>query len=146
MAQEKDLPLIVHTREADEDTVSAFQGNLELRGVFHCYTGSRVIRLLAQELGFHLGASGIVTFRSGGAIRKELRTWPLDRLLLETDGPYLAPVPHRGKRNESSWIPLIGEQIAALHGVSVQTVAETTTASCKKLFRGKLPTPSSRPD
>jgi len=145
MSLEKDLPLVVHTREADEDTVSAFGERPEARGVFHCYTGSLAIRDLADELGFYLGASGIVTFRSGKSVRDALRAWPLDRLLVETDGPYLAPVPHRGKRNEPAWVPLVGEQIAALHRVPAETVAEATTASCRELFGWPPPTPSSPP-
>jgi len=135
LSKEKDLPLIVHTREAEEDTVSAFQGKEGLRGVFHCFTGSREIRNLAAELDFYLGAAGMITFRSGTPIRRELETWPLERLLLETDGPYLAPIPHRGQRNEPCWIPLIGEQMASLLHVPLETVAQTTTQACQELFR-----------
>ena len=139
-AAELDLPVCLHIRKAHNEV---FQLLRELnrpswRGVMHCFGGSVQEAQRALEMGFHLGIGGVVTFKNA-TLADVVKAAPLDRLLLETDAPYLSPVPHRGQRNEPSYIPLIAQKIADLKDISLATVAETTTASARTLFR--LPTP-----
>ena len=103
------------------------------RGVMHCFGGSVQEARRATEMGFHLGIGGVVTFKNAG-MADVVRETPLERLLLETDAPYLSPVPHRGKRNESAYLPLVAAKVAELKGISVEEVAEATTASARELF------------
>ncbi len=108
-------------------------GRRSYRGVMHCFGGSVQEAQRAVEMGFHLGIGGVVTFKNAG-MAEVVKAVPLERLLLETDAPYLTPVPHRGQRNESAYIPLIAERIAELRGISRDEVAEVTTASARSLF------------
>ncbi|MDR2032524.1 MAG: TatD family hydrolase [Azoarcus sp.] len=130
-------PLIVHTREAAADTMRILREEDAgaCGGVMHCFTESREVAEAALALGFHLSFSGIVTFKNAVAL-KEIAAWaPLDRLLVETDSPYLAPVPHRGKTNEPAWVAHVAAAIAALRGISLEAVARATTENFFRLFR-----------
>ena len=136
LARERDLPVVIHTREADDDTVRILraEGHGTLRGVFHCFTGDVGLARQALDLGFHVSFSGIVTFRNAGPIRAAAEIVPPDRLLAETDSPYLAPVPHRGKRNEPAWVSRVVEALADVRGQSSGEIAKTTVSSFESLF------------
>ena len=135
-AQELQLPICLHIRKAHNELFNLLRDiNSPLySGVMHCFGGSVQEAQRAIEMGFHIGIGGVVTFKNA-TLADVARAVPLDRILLETDSPYLSPVPHRGKRNESAYIPLIADCIATLRGISMQEVAETTTASAQQLFR-----------
>ena len=135
-ARECAKPLIIHTRNAGEDTLRIMreEGANEVGGVMHCFTDSAEVAEAAMELNFYISFSGIVTFKNATAIKEIARTVPLDRVLIETDSPYLAPVPHRGKTNEPGWVRHVAEEIARLRGISVAAVAEATTANFFRLF------------
>ena len=105
-----------------------------LRGVFHCFTGTKEQGQKAIDMGFMLGIGGVVTFKNSG-LDKTLKELPLEQLLLETDSPYLAPTPHRGQRNESSYIPLMAQKLAEIYEVNIEEVARTTTQNAKTLFK-----------
>ena len=121
------LPLVVHTREAWDDTFAVLDDQgVPPRTVFHCFTGGPAEAGAALERGAHLSVSGIVTFPSAAGLREAVATTPLDRLMVETDAPYLAPVPHRGSRNRPAWVARVGEEVAALTGHDVAEVAATT--------------------
>jgi TatD DNase family protein len=126
LAVELDLPVAIHTREAFDDTIAILKdaGRGRVRGVMHCFTGTAAEAEAALNLGFYLSIPGIVTFPKAGALRDVVRGVPLDRVLVETDAPYLAPVPHRGKRNEPSFLGETVKQLAAIHGHPVDAVAE----------------------
>jgi TatD DNase family protein len=130
-------PVVIHTREADEDTVHILtqEGRGELRGVFHCFTGNRALAKAALDLGFYLSASGILTFPKSVDLRNTFQLVPLDRLLVETDSPFLAPVPHRGKRNEPARIGRVVEVLAGIHGVGVAEMIQRTTDNFHALFQ-----------
>lgn len=130
-------PLIVHTRNAAADTLRLMREESagEAGGVMHCFTESREVAEAALELGFHISFSGIVTFRSAAALKEVATMVPLDRLLIETDSPYLAPVPHRGRTNEPAWVVHVAEEIARLRGETLERIAEATTDNFFRLFR-----------
>ena len=130
-------PLIVHTREAAADTLQILreEGADQVGGVMHCFTESWETARTALDLGFHISFSGIVTFRNADALRAVAIQVPADRLLIETDAPYLAPVPYRGKTNEPALVRYVAEQIAHLRGVSVDEIAAITTVNFFRLFR-----------
>jgi len=131
------LPLIVHSRAADDDTAAMLRAGSpggRLTGVLHCFTASRALAEAALELGFYVSFSGIVTFKNAGELRETARAVPLDRLLVETDAPYLAPVPLRGRRNEPSFLPHTAALLAELKGVSVESLAKATTDNFFRLF------------
>lgn len=135
LAGESARPVVVHTREAEDDTsrMVAEAGRSGVRGVLHCYTGSHELARAALDVGWYVSFSGIVTFRKW--VDDELvRLVPPDRLLVESDAPYLAPVPHRGRRNEPSFVPRTVERIAAIRGVPVDALGELTTANARRLF------------
>lgn len=136
-ALDHDLPIVIHAREADDDAVAVIRevGGGRLRGVMHCFTGSLAFAERVLELGLHVSLAGIVTFPKAIELHAVARAIPDDRLLVETDSPFLAPVPHRGKRNEPAWVPLVAERLAGLRGASKQRVAEATTANYVRLFR-----------
>ena len=136
LAYERDLPVVIHTREADTDTVDILrdEGKGLVRGVFHCFTGDVTLARQALDLGFYVSFSGIVTFRSADGIREAAKLVPDDRLLAETDSPYLAPVPHRGKRNEPAWVSRVIETLAETRGQTLEDVWRATTASFVSLF------------
>jgi TatD DNase family protein len=131
-----DLPIVIHSRKSINEIFSAlkpYKGK-GLKGVFHCFPGSMEEAKRVIDMGFYLGIGGVVTYKNSG-MAEVVKQVDLKHLLLETDAPYLTPVPFRGKRNESSYIPLIAEFIALLKGITVEEVAETTTSSAKQLFK-----------
>ncbi|MGZ5140596.1 MAG: TatD family hydrolase [Burkholderiales bacterium] len=134
-------PLIIHTRSAAADTVRVMREERadEAGGVMHCFTETWETAQAALELGFHISFSGIVTFKNAGALKEVARLVPLDRLLVETDSPYLAPVPYRGKVNRPGWVRYVAEEIAHLRGVSVETIAAATSENFFRLFKIKDP-------
>ncbi|MBQ0930998.1 TatD family hydrolase [Ideonella alba] len=136
-----DLPLIIHTRSASEDTLAILreEGQGRARGVFHCFTETVAVARSALELGFHVSLSGIVTFRNAGELREVARMLPLDRLLIETDSPYLAPVPYRGKTNTPAYVPYVAAEIARERGTEVAAIAEASTRNFERLFGVQLP-------
>ena len=140
-ATELELPVIVHTREAREETLQLIREYTDpaFGGVLHCFTEDLDMAREAVRLGFFISLSGIVTFRNAESIRELARSVPLDRLLIETDSPYLAPVPHRGKPNEPQWVVEVAECIAHERGISVDEVAMQTTANFYRLFRAAAP-------
>jgi TatD DNase family protein len=142
-----DLPLVIHTRQASDDTLALLRQEGEgsgpaPRGVFHCFTESMDVARAALDLGFHLSFSGILTFKTAAELREVARFVPLDRCLIETDSPYLAPVPHRGKTNTPAWVPHVARLIAELKGLPVSTVADATRANFEQLFRVTVPEPA----
>jgi len=136
-----DLPLVIHTRSASDDTLAVLrdEGGGQARGVFHCFTESTAVARAALDLGFHISFSGILTFKTAAELREVARFVPLDRCLIETDSPYLAPVPHRGKTNTPAWVPLVAKQIAELKGLEPEAVGEATRASFERLFGVTVP-------
>jgi TatD DNase family protein len=136
-ASQADLPLIVHTRDADDDTaamLSEAKAAGRLRGVLHCFTSSRALAERALELGFYISISGIVTFKNAEPLRDVVRAIPLDRLLVETDSPFLAPVPMRGKPCEPAYVAHTAAKVAELKGVAPADLARVTTANFFTLF------------
>ncbi len=137
-ARECGKPLIVHTRAAAEDTLAimAEERACDVGGVMHCFTETAAVAHAAMEMGFLVSFSGIVTFKNAAELKAVARSVPLARMLVETDAPYLAPVPHRGKVNEPAYVRHVAEEVARLHGVDVETVAAATTHNFFGLFRG----------
>lgn len=135
-AIEKDLPIVIHSRSSMDECIKmvAQHGKGKLRGIFHCFGGDERQAKRVIELGFYLGIGGVVTYKNAG-LAKIVEQTSLNYLVLETDAPYLSPVPFRGKRNESSYLVHIANKIAELKGVSVEEVDATTTANAKKIFR-----------
>ena len=131
-----DKPLIIHTRAASADTLAILreEGATGGRGVFHCFTEDMEVARQALDLGFFISISGIVTFKNAIAVKEVARMIPLDRLLVETDAPYLAPVPHRGKLNQPAYVHYVAEEIAKLRGLTLETVAEATSRNFFSLF------------
>lgn len=138
---ERDLPLVIHTRSASDDTVALLkeQGAGRSRGVFHCFTETMAVAREALDLGFLISFSGILTFKSAVELKEVARYVPLDRCLIETDSPYLAPVPYRGKTNTPAWVPYVAKQIAELKGCTVEEVAAQTSRNFEALFRVPQP-------
>ena len=134
------LPLVIHTREADTETAAILAAEKPPSGVLHCFTGGRALAEAALDLGFYISISGIVTFRNAEDLRAIVRDVPLDRLLIETDAPYLAPVPYRGKRNEPAFVAATASFIAALKGIEEEAFIAATTANFFRLF-GKAQPP-----
>jgi TatD DNase family protein len=132
------LPLVVHTRSASSDTLNLLRSpngaQSDVSGVFHCFTETLEVARAALDLGFFISFSGIVTFKSAADLKEVARFVPLDRLLIETDSPYLAPVPHRGKVNNPSYVPWVAREIAQLRGVDEETVAAVTAENFFHLF------------
>ena len=129
-------PLIVHTRSASEDTLAVLrdEGGGQVGGVFHCFTETQAVARAALDLGFFISFSGILTFKTAEDLRTVARMVPLDRCLIETDSPYLAPVPYRGKTNSPAYVPLVAQQLAQIKGVPVEEIARATTANFERLF------------
>jgi len=136
-ARELDLPVIIHTRDAEEDTMLILDEALAkgpLKLLFHCFSSSVVLAEYAVKKGIYMSASGIITFKKADAVREGFEITPLEFLLVETDAPYLAPVPHRGKRNEPAYTRVVLEALAEIKGVSDAALAQTTTDNFFKLF------------
>ena len=134
VAKRLDRPVIIHTREATDDTFEILARAGGVRGVFHCFTGDAAMARRALDIGFHVSFSGIMTFPKADAIREAAKLVPDDRLLVETDSPYLAPVPFRGKRNEPAHVARVVDALAAVRGASPASVAERTSLNFDGLF------------
>ena len=134
-------PLVIHTRAAAEDTLRLMreEGAEEAGGVMHCFTESWEVAEAAMAMGFHISFSGIVTFKNAAPLREVARLVPLERMLVETDSPYLAPVPHRGKPNQPAFVKHVAEEIARLRGIPMEEVARRTTENFFRLFRHARP-------
>lgn len=130
-------PLIIHTRNAVTDTLNIMreEGVERVGGVLHCFTESLEMALSAIELGFYISFSGIVTFKNAKELKEVAKTIPLDRMLIETDSPYLAPVPYRGKMNQPAYVKYVAQEIANLRGIDIEEVAKATTENFFKLFK-----------
>ena len=140
-ARELGKPLVVHTREAAADTLRVLEeeGAREVGGVMHCFTETWEVAQAAMDLGFHISFSGIVTFKNAKALKEVAQRVPLERMLVETDSPYLAPVPHRGESNQPAYVRHVAEEIARLRGIALEDVARATTANFFRLFRLAAP-------
>ena len=140
-ARECAKPLIIHTRAAAEDTLRIMREERadEVGGVMHCFTESMEFAQAAMALNFHISFSGIVTFKNARAVQEVAQAVPLERMLVETDSPYLAPVPHRGKTNEPGWVRHVADEIARLRGIPLEVVAEATTGNFFRLFESASP-------
>jgi TatD DNase family protein len=134
IAAKVSLPVVIHTREADADTERILRAAVPLKGVLHCFTSSRELAIAALELGFLISFSGIVTFPNAGELAETARAIPADRLLVETDCPYLAPVPNRGKRNEPAFVLETGRFLAAARGTTLERLAAETSENFTRLF------------
>ncbi|MDE3034951.1 MAG: TatD family hydrolase [Nitrospirota bacterium] len=141
LAKELRLPLVIHTREAQEDTIAILKEEHagQVGGVFHCFSGDAWLAKDALDLGFYLSFSGVITFPSATMLRDIVKTVPLDRILVETDCPYLTPVPHRGKRNEPAFVKLVAEKIAEVKGATevagVEELGRITSDNARRLFK-----------
>lgn len=136
-ARSTGLPLIIHTRSASEDTLAILReegSDGDVRGVFHCFTETLDVARQALELGFLISFSGILTFKNATELRDVARFVPLDRCLIETDSPYLAPVPYRGKTNNPSYVPWVAAELARLKMTDIETIAEATSRNFEQLF------------
>ncbi len=132
------LPLVIHTRMASDDTLSILResGQGRVGGVFHCFTESEAVARAALDMGFYISFSGILTFKNAADLREVAKFVPLERCLIETDSPYLAPVPYRGKTNSPAYVPHVAKLLADLKGVELEAVARTTTGNFETLFAG----------
>jgi len=139
-ARQTAKPLIIHTRSASKDTLEILKEEGEdagigsAGGVFHCFTETQDVARAALDLGFYISFSGILTFKNAADLREVASFVPMDRMLIETDSPYLAPMPYRGKTNNPSYVPLVAQQIAELKGLPIETVAEVTSLNFEQLF------------
>lgn len=139
-AQQVKKPLVIHTRDASADTLAILKEEGEdgrqgaAGGVFHCFTETAEVARAALDLGFYISFSGILTFKKAQDIRDVAAFVPLDRMLIETDSPYLAPIPYRGKTNSPAYVPFVARQIAELRGISIEAVAEATSVNFETLF------------
>ena len=139
-ARQVQLPLVIHTRAASQDTLAILKeegeqgGAGSAGGVFHCFTESLSVARQALDLGFYISFSGILTFKSAADLREVAKFVPDDRFLIETDSPYLAPVPYRGKTNNPSYVPFVAQQLAALRGCSAEAIGQQTSANFHRLF------------
>lgn len=137
LARRVQRPVVVHTRDADEDTIAILEeeGAADVGGIIHCFSSGAWLAEKALALGFHLSFSGIVTFKSAREIQEVARCAPLDRILVETDAPFLAPMPHRGRRNEPSYVAHTARFIADLRGEDADAFAQATTVNARRLYR-----------
>jgi TatD DNase family protein len=137
LARELDLPIIIHTREAEDDTLAILreESSGAVRGVMHCFTGTQRLAEEALALGMYISFAGIVTFPKGANVREVAAIVPADRILCETDSPYLAPTPYRGKRNEPAWVVRVAEELATLRRVPFEDLRQQTSANFAALFR-----------
>jgi TatD DNase family protein len=143
-AQQTGKPLVIHTRAASDDTIAILKeegeegGPGSAGGVFHCFTETAAVARAALDLGFYISFSGILTFKSAQDLREVAAFVPEDRLLIETDSPYLAPVPYRGKTNHPGYVPYVARQLAELRKMPVERIAELTSLNFERLFKGVL--------
>ncbi len=135
LARNLNLPVIIHSRDAAEDTLKIMKEHAKgMRGVIHCFSYSKEMAEEYVKLGFHIGVGGVVTFKNGKKLKEVVEAIPLERILLETDSPYLAPEPHRGKRNSSLYLPHVAQMIADLKGLSYEEVVAQTERNSRELF------------
>ena len=136
LARELHKPMIIHSRDAAEDTLRVMRNvhAQEICGVIHCFSGSAEIAKEYTDMGFYIGVGGVVTFKNGKKLKEVVETMPLDKLVIETDCPYRAPVPHRGKRNDSTMLKLVIEEIAALRGMAAEEVERVTEENACRLY------------
>jgi TatD DNase family protein len=137
MARERRLPAVIHTREAEEDTLRILREewvSAKLPGIIHCFTGTRGFAEAAVEMGFLISFSGVVTFKKAEDLRNTARSLPLDKILIETDAPFLAPIPYRGRRNEPAYVVETARCIGELRGLSAEEIGRITSANFKRLF------------
>ena len=132
-AEQYHLPVMIHSRDATEDTLKILREFPAVKGVMHCFSGSHEVAEQVVKMGYYLGIGGVLTFKNC-KLAEHLVGIPLEALVLETDAPYMAPVPHRGKRNESRWMRYVAERLAQVYDCSVEYVTEQTTANAKALF------------
>lgn len=135
MALQYDIPIVIHSRESTQDCLQIVKdrNNSNLRGIFHCFSGTLAQAQEIVHCGFHLGIGGVVTYKKSG-LDEIVRQIPLQHLVLETDAPYLAPVPHRGRRNESAFVPIIAAAVASIKEIALVDVANITTTTAKNIF------------
>ena len=134
LAEALKLPVIVHEREAHGDAMDIITRHSEARGVFHCFSGSAEMALWLAERGWYLGFTGVVTFKNARRALEAVQALPMERILIETDCPYMAPEPHRGRRNDSRYVPLVAAKIAQLKGLSPEEAGRITAENAKRLF------------
>lgn len=139
LALEEDLPVVIHSREATQETLDIMremyrQSEGKLRGVIHCFSGSAEIAKEYTDMGFYIGVGGVVTFKNGKKLKEVVEAMPLDKLVIETDCPYLAPVPFRGKRNDSTLLTYVIEEIATLRGMTTEEVERVTEENARRLY------------
>lgn len=132
-AEQYDLPVMIHSRDAAEDTLKILREFPNVKGVMHCFSGSHEVAEQVVKMGYYLGIGGVITFKNC-KLAEHLVGIPLERLVLETDAPYMAPVPYRGKRNESRWMWYVAERLAQVYNCSPEYINEVTTANAKELF------------
>ena len=137
LARELSLPIVIHTREAQDDTIAILKEEhaAEVGGVFHCFSGDARLAKDALDLGFFLSFSGVITFQNAAMLRDIVKTVPVDRILIETDCPYLTPVPHRGTRNEPAYVRFVADKIAELKTISAEEVGTITTRNAQRVFK-----------
>ena len=140
-ARASNKPLIIHTREAAQDTLRIMEeeGANRIGGVMHCFTEDKEVAAAAIEMNFYISFSGIVTFKKATLVKEVAKSVPLDRILIETDAPYLAPSPYRGKLNQPAYVKHVAEEIANLRGISLQEVGRATSENFRRLFLGERP-------
>ncbi len=135
IAEDLKMPVEIHTRDAEPDTMQILQEfNGRVRGLLHCFTGTWEMAKAGLDCGFNISISGVVTFKNAEPLREVVRKVPLDRLHVETDAPFLAPVPHRGKKNQPAWVLHVAQLVAELKGVTMPELAQATRANAQKLF------------
>ncbi|MDQ3009843.1 MAG: TatD family hydrolase [Acidobacteriota bacterium] len=140
LALDRRLPVIIHTRDAEEDTIAILRetwanvGGADVGGIIHCFTGTQALADAAIEMGFHISFSGVVTFKTAEELRNVARSVPMDRLLIETDCPFLAPIPHRGKRNEPAFVIETARKLSELKATSLEEIASITSGNFRRLF------------
>ena len=134
LAREQNLPVIVHEREAHGDAMEIVKRHPDARGVFHCFSGSKELALWLVERGWYIGFTGVVTFKNARRAVEAVQALPIERILIETDCPYMAPEPYRGRRNDSRYVPLVAAKIAEIKGISPEEAGNITTENAKRLF------------
>jgi TatD DNase family protein len=140
LARKHDLPIVIHQRSAEADVLDVLRSEGPVRGVMHCFSGDSRFAKACLEVGLVLGVGGVATYPRSGDVREALASVPLDAIVLETDAPYLAPQPWRGKRNEPSYVSAAAEELAAIHGIDVNRIAQRTTENAIRLFGDRLRT------
>lgn len=141
LALDRRLPVIIHTRDAEDDTIAILReawakvGGADIGGIIHCFTGTQALADAAIEMGFHISFSGVLTFKTAEELRNVARSVPMERLLIETDCPFLAPIPYRGKRNEPAFVVETARKLSELKAVSLEEIARVTSDNFRRLFR-----------